>query len=355
MTKKNTGRESNLELLRIVSIAMIIGLHYFNGGKGGALANLYFPHYNSFITYFLESSFIVAVNCFILITGFFQIKNETISIKKVASLFLITSFYSALFYLIYVFVGRHTFNLLTFSGSVLPLFSGQYWFIKTYLILYILSPYLNMILNKIDKKSYEKLLLILLLLFSVWPSLLTATSPNMDCGLGIISFTVMYAIGGYLKKYFILDRSKYFYLLGYLIVTTVIFAYMSIAPRVGLPSIAWNYNCLLDIISSVFLFLFFSRLKLQSKIINYIASFVLSIYVIHENTYISAYIYSHVLHTQNYWFSPLFTLHMVASVTSVFAGAMIIDIARAWIFSRVRLFSCIHYIQNSCQPFCKKT
>jgi len=84
-------RDSNFELLRIVLIVMVICSHYLVFGR--ALNNLNSSDPNFYIAYTLESSIIVAVDCFILITGFFQINNKY-HFKKVVDLWTQVFFYS---------------------------------------------------------------------------------------------------------------------------------------------------------------------------------------------------------------------------------------------------------------------
>ena len=52
-------RKSNFELLRIIAIIMIIGLHYFNGSMGGALRNVVPGEFNYYFAYLFESLFII--------------------------------------------------------------------------------------------------------------------------------------------------------------------------------------------------------------------------------------------------------------------------------------------------------
>ena len=68
--KKN--RSSNFELLRILLILMIIILHYCNTRMGGVLQNVKESTANYYFIHFVESACIVAVNVFILITGYFM-------------------------------------------------------------------------------------------------------------------------------------------------------------------------------------------------------------------------------------------------------------------------------------------
>lgn len=80
---KSTIRDSNFELLRLVLILMIICLHYFK--YGGVFHTLTPSDSNYYSAYGLESLFIIAVDCFILITGYYQINGKFKLKKSLAS------------------------------------------------------------------------------------------------------------------------------------------------------------------------------------------------------------------------------------------------------------------------------
>ena len=61
----NKKRNSTIEMLRIISMLGVVGLHYFNKKLGGAL-NTTVP-VNIYIAHFLESLCITSVNIFVLI------------------------------------------------------------------------------------------------------------------------------------------------------------------------------------------------------------------------------------------------------------------------------------------------
>lgn len=72
MSIKRDQRESNIELLRIILILMVIVLHYLNGNMGGELSHFERNSLNFFLGHIIESFSIIAVNVFIIITGFFS-------------------------------------------------------------------------------------------------------------------------------------------------------------------------------------------------------------------------------------------------------------------------------------------
>lgn len=99
------ARNSNLELLRIISMCGIIIIHYSGSELGGAVQNALFPNFSWMFTHFLNAFCVPLVNCFVLITGYFLIDKMTFSLKKPVSLLFITAFYGLLSYIVAAFAG----------------------------------------------------------------------------------------------------------------------------------------------------------------------------------------------------------------------------------------------------------
>lgn len=317
-------------------MSMIVGLHYLNPAMGGAIGELDPTHYNFYITYFLESMFVVGVNCFVLITGYFQINKTSINIKNVLNLLGLTFFYSVILYFVGVHFGDVPLSLANLLKATFPFFTGVKWFIETYIILYLLTPFINKALNLMSKKEYQYLIGTLLLFFSIWPSMLPSP-PVEDRGYGIINFVLLYVIGAYLRKFEQKDKSKAFYFGGFISSTVIVFLGSTLAKIIlgGGEWIIWGYNFFFNITGAVFLFLFFSKLDIQSKLINYIATFTLGVYFIHADPSLNNVLYEKILKTQNYWFSPLFIVHALMSIAAVYIGCTIIDMIRKWLFGKI--------------------
>lgn len=329
-------RKSNFELLRIVSMLMIVGLHYFNANMGGSLGEQNPTEVNYYITYFLESLFIVGVNTFILITGYFQINKQSIKFNKVLNLLFIMVFYGAIFYSLALLLGWASFSWLGLLTELFPVLFDLKWFIKVYIVLYLLIPFINIGLNAMTKEIYKKFLIVSIFLFSIYPSFLPSP-PVTDRGYGIITFVLVYAVGGYIKKHYEKNRSKNFYFAGYLLFATMTFAFaagLDIVLGKG-QAIVWGYNFIFNFLGSIFLFLFFSKLDIQSKIINYIAQFSLGVYFVHTSPITYDYLYGELLQTHSFWHSSLYIVHVIISILAVYAIATTIDIGRKYLFDNV--------------------
>lgn len=314
-------RKSNFELMRIIAILMIIGLHYFNGSMGGALQ--YTSGVNRVISYFFESFFIIGVNLFILVVGYFNFKKKNVNIVRLFNLLLLAYFYGAMFYLVEIFFGYEKFNLINFIKAINPFLGGSYWFIKYYIILNLLIPFINIVLNQINRQSTYKLIGILIVLFSIWPSFLIQP-PITDGGYGLMNFILLYIIGATIRKYGLSSENKGIYLVVYFICSLFNFL-ISLS---GFEGRCWSYNFLFNIVGSTSLFIWFSYLNIQSKRINYLSGYTFSIYLIHFSPFMIKALYHNILRCQDYYNSHFFLFHFIISVSIIYICSCLIDTLR---------------------------
>ena len=96
---KQQTRTSNIELLRIVLILMVITLHYLNGADwaGGALSHVVPGSFNYYAAHLVEAACIMAVNAFVLITGYFSCNKTSISLAKPVKLYGLLVLYGIIF------------------------------------------------------------------------------------------------------------------------------------------------------------------------------------------------------------------------------------------------------------------
>lgn len=319
---KDLTRNSSFELLRIISIIMIIGMHYLGYY---ALDNVNKFDLNYYLTYFIESICIMGVNTFVLISGYFLISKNKVNIRKVIDLLIIVAFYGFIFYFSMMVINKTTFNIKDLIKSMIPFWLGKRWFVRTYIILFLISPFMNKGLRELSKKSFENLIFILILFFSIWPSFFPYP-PVIDDGYGIINFVLLYIIGAYIRLHYKNKKSILKYVTIYII--CILGTYLG---RLYY-GYTWTYNFITNITGSVMLFLIFSKLKIQSKKINYIALFVFGIYMVHYDEQTQEFIYGKLLKCSNYVNSQWLILHIICSIVILFVISLLIDIVRSNIF-----------------------
>lgn len=326
MTRKN--RTSNLELLRIAAMLMIIALH--QNGMANALAALA-PHAtNYYIANIVESICICSVNCFVLVSGYFMIEKNEAPVQKCVHLLIDVAFWGLVGCGCALVFWGEAVGIKDIIIAVIPYIKGQRWFVRDYIILMLLAPFLNRCLVQLSKRSYQILLLVLLLVFSVWPSFFP-NPPIDDYGFSCVHFIQLYAIAGYLKRFQAKSLKPVAYLCGYLV--SVAFVFGSALLGVGY---AYAYNYLFVITASVSLFLFFRSLSIQSAVVNKLASWAFDVFVIHTTTFFADLIYVQLFHVDVTLFgsSFLFLIGFLFCPPVFYLLSSVLAAVKQWIFSK---------------------
>lgn len=203
----------------------------------------------------------------------------------------------------------------------------EYWFIKLYCVLFCLIPFINIALTKMDKKLYKSFLIILTLFFPLCNSFLPYTFYSSQ-GYDIIHLIYIYCIGGYLKLH-LKTNKKFLWLVLYLLFASIT-SIISIYPYISIYTI-WGYNYIFNVLSSICLFIYFTKLNLHSKIINTLSKSVFGIYLIHINHFIAPIIYKGV---SIYWNSKAFIPNLLFRVICIFIVCALIELIKEFIFKK---------------------
>lgn len=296
------NRNSSFELMRIVSMIFIVIGHTLSWGGVTDSAN----DFLKLIIYIIYALIVVHVNSFVLLTGYYQVQSK-FKIKKVINILILM-----LFYRIFCLIIAINLDWIQYVGikdlilKILPLSNFSYWYLNVYIVLYLISPYLNVFVNNTSKKKYGILLIILF----IFCSIITRTTmqefiANED-GYSLIHFIFMYLVGWYLRKYdgtinfkvlnkkiTTMDKSSIFLIIYFIIgIIKFLFNYLGINNNI-LPefvNIRLNYSFdrliyddPLVILQSISYFLFFKNLKIKSSAINTLSLATNEVYLFHMN------------------------------------------------------------------------
>lgn len=292
MNKKET-RESGIELLRIFAMLGIILLHYNSPIMGKAFIFVRPNSSNEYLLYFMESLGICGVNLFILISGYFLCATQKRSFSKLFELFLQVVLFKAAFYFMSVIMGNNAFTVKELIYNLLP----KNYYVILYSVLYIISPYVNTMIQNMKKVELRKLTITCLMLFSVWSfavdffenslsvnltGLSTIGLYGSQEGYTIVNFVVLYLVGACLKKYED-NKVKNVVLIPCTIGLLAVVFICSIGENMfGLDKcVTWNYNNPLLILLSVGWFLIFKNMKIKSKVINELAKASFTCFLFH--------------------------------------------------------------------------
>lgn len=288
-------RESNIELLRLVCMFMIIWIH-FTGYSIMECSEHYALQtgFASMLPQLIHGLCWCSVNTFILISGYFSIRPKA---KSFFNLYLVCAFYAGILYVIHLYATGSHLNRWVVYNTLMPFglwkTSSNWWFIPNYLILYILSPILNKVIDNISKREFQYFLLLqaIVVFYFGW----YRNEAWNGMGLNFINFIFLYFIGRYLALHY--DRAKFFANGGGAIIwllfglLTGIISWLVNTYKLTIPWMIFTnqYNSPLCIVAAIGIFMSFKSLHIKhSKFINWLAASALPIYLVHNNFYIGA-------------------------------------------------------------------
>ena len=330
-------RNSNFEMLRIVAILCIVMMH------SSSFVN---PNDYSFLLLKLVGAIgNTGVSCFILISGYYGIRFRW-------EIFLRLVYLTTIYSIVVTIVNEYenlSLSSLAKSFLVVPLYNN--WFITCYLILMLLSPFLNDYISKVSQKSYKRLLMVCLIVFSIIPTLFNSPAYNgtvLAMGGKCITYMIfLYLLGRYIKLYhdkvsFLPKRN----FLWYTLVTMTIFSLnVSASFLFHKPIGTYAMDCsTLILVASVLLFYLFKSLTFQSQIVNYVSSSVIAVYLLDG---IRIFLNNELFHiaqfSTSYWLPAI----IVAEAFCLFIIAIFIDKIRILILGRVE-----NKILEKCRKYC---
>lgn len=342
---KSAQRSSNIELLRIISMMLIIATHLF--GHHIDMVGSEYPFPRGYVFYWVVKSITyIAVNMYVLISAYFLCQSE-FKIKRIFLLWL-----EVLFYSIIIGLPSALTSSIKEGGAFItiffPILFNEYWFATVFMGMLVLSPFINMTLRAFTEKTLRYFCLILLLLFSVIPSFIGPFSRWLSYGgsCGILWFVVLYYIAAYIRMYVdleVLQKKKITLLIFGLFFSVfaalsrfviVLGSYHLIGHAVG-GGFFYGNNIIFNVIGTITIFLFFLLIKINnihvSLVINALAKSSFAVYLIHENPFISPILTEyapHYISTNSIWFPAQFLYVLF----SIWFACTVIDFVRQCFF-----------------------
>ena len=265
-------RQSNIELLRCFAMLCIIVYHLCLFALGGLPTGT--KLYQA-----LQIPLHIGVPLFVLISGYFGIH---FSLRGLTRLLSKAYIYFVPFLVIPL--------LLAHSGGVKDILKGIFiigfdaqWYLNTYLYLFLFSPIINRYLDNITKVQ-RAYLLVILAFMSVYIGNVTEGDISLVEGKNLTNFLLLYTLGNTIRYYqdAINAISQRKLVVSYFLFNAfLVYAFMCIPMLAGK---VWKYSFAYDspiiILNSIWVFAIFSKIKLNSRIINWMGSGVFACYLL---------------------------------------------------------------------------
>ncbi len=343
-------RQANFELLRIVAMFMIISLHYLV--KGWVATPFPFVAKENpvgVLAWLIEAFCIVAVNCYVLISGYFLVESAW-KPGRLISLLAQVLFYSLLIPLFFLAAGGISggdLDVYDWIGFVFPFGTEHYWFATAYLVMYLFAPFLAAGIKKLEKRNLQILLALLLAFFSIEKTILPMYLATDRYGYDFGWFLCLFVVAGYIRLYGISWLEKQSHAVGaYVLCSAWIWLLALASNTLGskievfarYADMLYNYNHLLCFAGAVSLFYVFKNMRVGegrfAGLVRKIAPCTFGVYLLHEHMLVR-YEWMNWLGVERVKDSFLFVPHMILSVLIVFVVGTVVDMERGKIYARV--------------------
>lgn len=295
-------RDNGLDLLRILCMLLVTFSHVFT--HGGIINEHLSPGTASwFLGNLLYPFTLVAVNCFVLLSGYFQCTSR-FKLKRVVSVWVQALFWSVVLYAaVSLFQGG--LSILELVKRIFVAVTDQYWFVTAYLLMYIVSPFLNCMIAAMSKRLHFLCCCVLLGIFCVAHNLAYIYDfGDVDGGYTFLWFCILYIVAAYLRLDVPVEgkhRSRGLLIYGCCalgIGLSRFAAHYVTTWLLGTPmltSFFYSYNSILVVPASIGLFMAMRTVKVEgkaAKVIGFFAPLAFGVYLIHDHPSIRPMLWS---------------------------------------------------------------
>ncbi len=342
MTPKPHTRQSNMELLRILSMLLVVLVHtgYYSLGRP-TVAEVQADPLSQFSLNFFQALATGCVDLFILLTGYFGIRRPTV--KGAANLLFQCAFYSIGICAVMLLTGAVPFTWATAFRSLL--ITRGYWFVNSYLCLYLLSPLLNRLIERSPRKRLRNILVgfFTLQTLIVWG---LNIGNFFIGGYSLSSFMSLYLLARYVRIYGggwcslprMADLAVVLLLplvIALLATANTFFEWNIFGDDVKYKMDLYSYINPLVLIGSVYLMLFCSKLSFQSKGVNLVAGSCLSVYLVHLNPLVAPHFRACVQMIHEEFHGVALAGMILALMVGIYAASVAIDQLRIRLWTKL--------------------
>ena len=271
-TEVGSLRNSSFELLRILSQYFIVLFHICYMWQGKECSSQ--PFFQAVII-----PLHVGVVVFVLLSGFFTIKLKVSGLVKLLGIFVIYSLPEVIYNVATSKGVFHTLKSLMFFSD------SHYWFVKTYLLLFLVSPMINLWLKYATER--ERWYMVAVFAFAACYMAISKGDASVINGKNLTNFVYWYLVGNQL--YYYKDRwmsiKTWKLIICYITFSITIMALVYLMSGNFVASlikyISFPYHSPLILIGAIMLFMIIGKQHIQSRFINYVAASSFAIYLIH--------------------------------------------------------------------------
>lgn len=329
------GRNSSIELLRIIAMFMILA-HHFIVHNGYDVLKLPLGPERIFFQLVMAGGGKVGVVIFFSISAwFFLDREQTIksNLKRVWIMERELLFWSLILVTFYLVFDRADLGAKLMVKSVMPLSMGLWWYATAYAIFLALLPFLSKGLKALGREYHLALAATVL---AIWG--LTSFIPGMvRISDGFFGFIYLFILISAYKWYMKPFTTKQVWLmtgigLGFFLLYTAASATLSLLGHDMGIFITGDWR--LPVVMVGFgMFLLFDRVTFHSRVINRIAQSAFAVYLITDYAASEKLLWARLFNLQNLYQQPLAILQILGILLAIYAVCTLLDFIRQALFA----------------------
>ena len=295
---KKSNRVTGLELLKFIGIFLIVICHVVSTlgsdklqliGYNDYFLNIALPTKNiqHFVLGMLTYSGILGNAIFLISSIWFLLDKEKTNGQKIFRMVCEIWFISVVWLLVTICFTNINLTKDYIKQSLMPTYHFNNWFLTYYIVLSLIFPFLNIIIKNITKRQHLIISIVLFICYIVLPFKRSFPFANE-----LILWISVNFIIGYFKTYCI-DICNNIKLNRIILISNILIQFLLIlgANIISLSNIDkfipltnWlnNFNVFIYIIAFSAINIYRNK-QFHSNTINYLASFSMLVYIIHEN------------------------------------------------------------------------
>lgn len=333
-------RNSNIEFLRFLSMLMIIAYHY---SIYGFYAEDIIHTANKYFVDIFGMFGKVGTDIFVLITGYYMVKSR-LTAKKLLELMGQIWFYTlGILLAVILSLGPSAADLSMIKLSVLPITNSHYWFVSYYVLLMLISPFINVLLHSISRQMHAVLCLLLFALTTFLPEFLHISFLPGSLPL----FVALYVCAGYIRLHLNTagkNRTRS-------LVITVLLILLCIL-RIVITDRIWQntgnsagletsvnfmgaYSPFAFCIAIALLVWVVGLKPANSKLAFLLGSSSFGVYLLHENIFVNSRIWQDLFHTAEQASSPKLFMHAFLVVALIYTAGFFTEFIRKKTFAPI--------------------
>ena len=349
LVRIDSDRDYGIDLLRILSMFMIVILHV--NSHGGILSSTQGDVIKNQTAWFIEAFAFASVNCFALISGYVGVRSKY-RVRNIVLLWLRVFYYNTLITLFFLIFNRGSVGYKQLVSLLFPVSTNEYWYFTAYFIMFMFLPLLNKGVERLSKRMSAAVILTFIIIAGVLSPVFTRFFDDpfvLKDGYSPWWLAAMYFTGGYIRKYGLIPKIKRrIWLLLFVLSCLCTWALQIAVRKVGDivfhedtgVGIVMNNTFILIVLEAVALLMIFRKVKIARRcvtLISFLTPLVFSVYLIHDNPLIRNNVMPNLFHIDADDSFVVTALAVIGCSFVVFVLCLLIDIPRHYLFKALKL------------------